>query len=191
MGKKKKEKLKEKKAEKKNGKKGSQKKSEKKAEQLPKELIQEEKTQVEAIREEKIREEGIREEKAREEGIRKEKTQAEAIQAETPRLPSAGDGGEEFSRNTATTVFRALGDENRMQILSLLKQREMNGTELLLAVSIVQSTLSHHMKILTEAGLVHCRRQGKWSWYSVNLARLKQAGIFLESGAWEQGEDED
>lgn len=186
MGKKKKEKLKEKKAEKKNGKKGSQKKSEKKAEQLPKELIQEEKTQVEAIREEKIREEGIREE-----GIRKEKTQAEAIQAETPRLPSAGDGGEEFSRNTATTVFRALGDENRMQILSLLKQREMNGTELLQAVSIVQSTLSHHMKILTEAGLVHCRRQGKWSWYSVNLARLKQAGIFLESGAWEQGEDED
>ncbi len=65
-------------------------------------------------------------------------------------------------------IFRALGDENRLQILRLLNQGELCGCELLASLDIGQSTLSHHMKILGEAGLINCNKVGKWCRYSLN-----------------------
>lgn len=76
-------------------------------------------------------------------------------------------------------VFRALGDENRMQILELLKDGEMCAGDLLKSVSIVQSTLSHHMKTLVEAGIVRCRKQGKWSYYSIDREMLKKISTYI------------
>lgn len=64
--------------------------------------------------------------------------------------------------------FRALGDENRLQILMLLEGRELCAGDILESLNIAQSTLSHHMKILTESGIVKCRRQGKWAYYSTD-----------------------
>lgn len=74
----------------------------------------------------------------------------------------------------AAAVFRALGDENRMQILGILTQGELGAGELLQSLSIVQSTLSHHMKILTESGVVQCKRQGKRAYYSINQEVLNK-----------------
>lgn len=74
----------------------------------------------------------------------------------------------------AAELFRALGDENRLQILALLKGREICAADLLGSLSIVQSTLSHHMKVLTETGIVRCRKQGKWSYYSINREKLSE-----------------
>ncbi len=76
-------------------------------------------------------------------------------------------------------VMRAFVDPNRLQILDLLKERELSAGELLGSLDIVQSTLSHHMKLLVETGIVTCRKQGKWSYYSINRARLAEVGEYI------------
>ena len=65
------------------------------------------------------------------------------------------------------TVFKALGDENRIRILKLLHGGEKCACKLLEELEISQSTLSHHMKILCDAGIVHSRKDGKWTYYRV------------------------
>ena len=64
-------------------------------------------------------------------------------------------------------VFKALGDENRIQILKLLRNGEKCACKLLDALNISQPTLSHHMKILCDAGIVSGRKEGKWMHYSI------------------------
>lgn len=87
----------------------------------------------------------------------------------------------ELSIQEVIMVFRALGDESRMAILSLLEKQELCAMELLQRVSIVQSTLSHHMKVLTESGLVNCRRDNKRIYYSVSAERMEMAAKFLNT----------
>jgi ArsR family transcriptional regulator len=64
-------------------------------------------------------------------------------------------------------LFKAFCDENRLRILELLKEGEKCSCTLLESLEIVQSTLSHHMKILTDSGVVHGRKEGKWVYYSL------------------------
>ena len=92
---------------------------------------------------------------------------APAENAEGKRPGNVSENAEE-RRNLAAERFRALGDENRLQILALLKDTQLCAGDLLKSLNIVQSTLSHHMKVLTETGIVTCRKQGKWSYYSIN-----------------------
>lgn len=68
----------------------------------------------------------------------------------------------------AVRVFKALGDEKRLRILSLLRQGERCACVLLEDLNLSQPTLSHHMKILCDANLVTGRREGKWVYYSLN-----------------------
>ena len=77
-------------------------------------------------------------------------------------------------------VFRALGDKHRLRIMDLLMEREMNAGEMLEQVNVVQSTLSHHMKSLCEAGLVIARRDKKWTYYSVSSEAVEQAREYLK-----------
>ncbi len=72
----------------------------------------------------------------------------------------------------ASFLFKALADENRLQIVQMLTQGEMCACKLLEHFSIRQPTLSHHMKILCECHLVQARKAGKWSYYSLNCATL-------------------
>jgi len=64
-------------------------------------------------------------------------------------------------------LYKALGDETRQRILSLLFSREMCVCELIVALNMTQPTTSHHLRILEEANLVHSRKDGKWVYYSV------------------------
>ena len=68
----------------------------------------------------------------------------------------------------AVRVFKALGDEKRLRILSLLRQGERCARVLLEDLNLSQPTLSHHMKILCDARLVTGRKEGKWVYYSLN-----------------------
>lgn len=77
-------------------------------------------------------------------------------------------------------IFRALGDKHRLFILELLMEREQNAGELLERVSVVQSTLSHHMKALCESGLVVARKEGKWTYYTVATEVVEEAREFLK-----------
>lgn len=74
-------------------------------------------------------------------------------------------------------LCRALGDANRLQIVQMLADGEKCACRLLEHFEITQPTLSHHMKILCECGLVRMRKEGKWSHYSLSgetLAAFKQ-----------------
>lgn len=64
-------------------------------------------------------------------------------------------------------VFKALGDENRVRILRILHSGEKCACMLLDELNISQSTLSHHMKILCDAGLVVGHKEGKWTHYRI------------------------
>lgn len=77
-------------------------------------------------------------------------------------------------------ICKALGDSNRLQIVQMLSEGEKCGCKLLEAFEITQPTLSHHMRILTECGLVNARKEGKWSHYSLNCETLKEYKQFIE-----------
>lgn len=77
-------------------------------------------------------------------------------------------------------VFKAFCDENRLQILELLQNGEYSASEILAGLNISQSTLSHHMKILCESGIVVPRREGKWTYYSISRENREKAIILLE-----------
>ena len=67
-------------------------------------------------------------------------------------------------------VFKAFCDENRLAILKMLCGGEKCACKLQDALVIGQSTLSHHMKILCESGIVNARKEGKWTYYAINPA---------------------
>ena len=77
-------------------------------------------------------------------------------------------------------ICKALGDSNRLQIVQMLSEGEKCGCKLLEAFKITQPTLSHHMRILTECGLVNARKEGKWSHYSLNCETLKEYKQVIE-----------
>ena len=81
---------------------------------------------------------------------------------------------------TFDQVFKAIGDPHRLQILMLLLENEMSAGEILKALDIVQSTLSHHMKSLVDAGVVTASRHGKWTYYSLNTDILKETAGYLD-----------
>ena len=76
-------------------------------------------------------------------------------------------------------ICKALGDSNRLQIIQMLSDGEKCGCKLLEAFEITQPTLSHHMKILCECGLVNDRKEGKWHHYSLNSAVWKEFSDFI------------
>jgi len=65
-------------------------------------------------------------------------------------------------------VFKALCDERRLKILELLRKGERCACKLLEDLDICQSSLSYHMKILVESGIVTGRQDGKWTHYSIS-----------------------
>lgn len=77
-------------------------------------------------------------------------------------------------------VFKAFCDENRLQILEMLRSGEKCACKLLDELRIGQSTLSHHMKILCDSGVVKGRKEGKWVYYSIDLDGAARAQALLE-----------
>jgi ArsR family transcriptional regulator len=71
--------------------------------------------------------------------------------------------------------FTALADPVRLRVLSILAAApdgEVCVCDFVEPLGKSQPTVSHHLKILSEAGLVHGDRRGKWVWYSLNRERL-------------------
>lgn len=65
-------------------------------------------------------------------------------------------------------VIKALSDETRLKIVDMLSCGSMCACDILELVDISQSTLSYHMKILTESGLIKGVKDGSWVRYSIN-----------------------
>jgi len=87
-------------------------------------------------------------------------------------------------------IFKAMSDPCRLKILSLLREGELCVCEIMIAVDRPQSSTSHHLSILKEAGLIKERKDGRWSRYRLsegaviemlNLIKImRQAGIHRE-----------
>ena len=67
----------------------------------------------------------------------------------------------------AVTLFHALSDATRLEILEMLRDGEQCVCELQDGLDAAQSRLSFHLRVLKEAGLVEDRREGRWSYYSI------------------------
>lgn len=78
-------------------------------------------------------------------------------------------------------VFKALGDENRLRILKQLKNGGKCGCDLLDELKITQPTLSHHMKILCDCGIVKSRREGKWTHYTIDCNGVKEIRTLMKA----------
>lgn len=82
-------------------------------------------------------------------------------------------------RKTAL-IFKAFCDENRIRILNMLKTGEKCACRLLEELNVTQPTLSHHMKILCDSGIVIGRKEGKWMHYSISEEGAKIASDCLK-----------
>ena len=65
-------------------------------------------------------------------------------------------------------IFRAFCDVHRLQILELLRNGEKCTCKILENLDIGQSSISYHMKVLVESGIVESRQDGKWTHYKIS-----------------------
>lgn len=70
-------------------------------------------------------------------------------------------------------LFKALSDETRLKIIDMLSCGELCACDILKYFNITQPTLSYHMKILTQCGIVNANRQGAWMYYTLNEKTVK------------------
>lgn len=63
------------------------------------------------------------------------------------------------------TVIRALGDENRVRALLALREGELCVCQIIALLELAPSTVSKHMSILRQAGLVEATKRGRWVYY--------------------------
>ena len=73
--------------------------------------------------------------------------------------------------------FKAMADETRLSILDMLSSEELCACNILEAFDITQPTLSYHMKILVDSGLVNGVKDGNWMRYSINSEIMKKISV--------------
>lgn len=79
-------------------------------------------------------------------------------------------------------LFKAMGDPVRLRLLSLIASRaggEVCVCDLTPAFDLSQPTISHHLKLLRQAGLIDCERRGTWVYYWALPATLDRLAAFL------------
>lgn len=82
--------------------------------------------------------------------------------------------------NECILILKAISDETRLLIFNKLKkEEEVCACKLLELVNCNQSTLSHHLKILVDSGIVNSRKEWKWVHYSINKDKLNELLKFL------------
>lgn len=70
-------------------------------------------------------------------------------------------------------IMKAIAEPNRLQIVDMISTGEKCACDLLDNFNFTQPTLSHHMKVLIEAGIISARKDGKWHYYSLNQKNIK------------------
>jgi len=80
----------------------------------------------------------------------------------------------------AIDIFKALSNDTRLKIVDLLKKESLCACKIVEDVDLCQSTISHHMKILADSGIVNCRKEGKWHHYSLNYETLKTLELYIK-----------
>lgn len=84
-------------------------------------------------------------------------------------------------RERVAQLFHALSDETRLGIVDLLREGERCVCDLMAGLDAAQSRLSFHLKVLRDAGLVHDRPAGRWTYYTLCTETLAEAEESLSS----------
>lgn len=83
--------------------------------------------------------------------------------------------------NNYLPLLKVLADDTRLKILSMLKMNKMTATEILKELDIKQPTLSYHLNLMNEVGLLNTEEHWKWTTYSINKDGVKEINSFFES----------
>jgi ArsR family transcriptional regulator len=96
--------------------------------------------------------------------------------------PLATAGLSDDEAQATATLFRALADPTRVKIVNLLARSDepVCVCEFVPAVELSQPTVSHHLKKLTEAGLLEREERGKWAFYSLSGEALERLALLVE-----------
>ena len=76
--------------------------------------------------------------------------------------------------------LKVLADSNRLQIIDMLSCGEMCVCKILEKFDITQPTLSHHLKVLSDYGIVTSRKEANWIHYKLNEEKIKEITEFLQ-----------
>lgn len=79
-----------------------------------------------------------------------------------------------MEEKTYINICKAFSDNNRMKIFEMLREKDMCAYEILKHLNCSQPTLSYHMKLLTDSGVVNSEKRGLWKHYSVNNKLLDE-----------------
>ncbi|QIK86351.1 winged helix-turn-helix transcriptional regulator [Erysipelothrix sp. HDW6B] len=71
-------------------------------------------------------------------------------------------------------LFKAMSDETRLRIINMLSKENLCACHILEAFNITQPTLSYHMKILVDSGIVESKKDGNWTRYYLNKASIRE-----------------
>jgi len=106
------------------------------------------------------------------------------FEARAQKLSSLVDRLDEEALSSEVKIFKALADINRLKIVKLLKEGELCACELTVALGNSQSTVSHHLSVLKNAGVIKERKEGKWSYFRLSdgavIELLNQAKLLME-----------
>ncbi|HZP54591.1 metalloregulator ArsR/SmtB family transcription factor [Actinocrinis sp.] len=90
----------------------------------------------------------------------------------------------EADAKSLAAMFKALSDPVRLRLLSLIASHEGGEAcvcDLAGPFDVTQPTISHHLRVLREAGLIDCERRGTWVYYWVLPQALEQLGSLLST----------
>ncbi|TYQ12773.1 UNVERIFIED_CONTAM: ArsR family transcriptional regulator [Acetivibrio alkalicellulosi] len=76
-------------------------------------------------------------------------------------------------------IIKALSDPNRLKIIDILSCGEKCACDILEEFNFTQPTLSHHMKVLMDCGIVNNRKEGLWNYYFLNASNCNKIILFL------------
>ena len=79
-----------------------------------------------------------------------------------------------MEEKTYINICKAFSDNNRMKIFEMLREKDMCAYEILKHLNCSQPTLSYHMKLLTDSGVVNSEKRGLWKHCSVNYKLLDE-----------------
>ncbi len=91
--------------------------------------------------------------------------------------PLAQDTAPDGGIADAATLFKALSDETRLRMVQAIarSRQELCECQIVPQFELSQSTISYHLKVLREAGIVECAKQGLWTYCKVNPRALMAA----------------
>ncbi|WP_419775715.1 ArsR/SmtB family transcription factor [Microbacterium oxydans] len=106
------------------------------------------------------------------------------IEATSCCVPSIAPSMSVADAERVARVFKALGDPTRVRLLSLIASGtdgEACICDLTEPVGLSQGTVSHHMKLLAEVGLVTREQRGKWAYFALNVDAMDAAAAALRA----------